>query len=217
MVFAPASRSKRLLLVGLWLAASLSAAATYNETLYRAFVLHHQPATWTGPVYWSVMALWDVGVAILACGCGLTGSGLLRWLFPRLLRTVHLADWWGRKRFTVREFHSTDDVFAVATDWAQANGLESPTETDNERHYKSYLGATPNDLFVFHLAVAHYDGEVRIECGLAISAFPRLASLFTTPAVMALESGGMAAAMPRRKARVLANDLFVRLGVEPIA
>jgi hypothetical protein len=117
---------------------------------------------------------------------------------------------------SVRAFDSTEDVFPVAAAWAQTNGVAIANESDGDRRYVSYLGAKPNTVCVFILSVAQHDGLVRIECGLANGLMPRLASLGSTPAIMPLESGGLTAVLPRRKARLLANDLLGRLGVEPI-
>ena len=215
VVFAP-GRLQRIVVLCLWLPGALLAAASYNETLYRAIIRHEQPTTWAGSIYAVAVAVGYVGYFCLFGLSFVTGYGMLRWLFPRLLRTFRPEGWWNRAHFTVREFDSTQDVFPIAADWAQANGVAMANESDGERRYVSYLGAKPNTVCTFTLAVAQHDGAVRIECGLANGLMPRLASLGSTPAIMPLESGGLAAVLQRRKARLLANDLLRRLGVEPI-
>jgi hypothetical protein len=214
LVFAP-GRPQRIVAICAWLLGALLAAASYNETLYRAIIRHEQPTTWAGGIYAAAVAAGYAGYFCLFGLSFMTGYLMLRWLFPRLLRTLRLDGWWNRAHFTVREFDATEDVFPIVTDWAQANGVNLANESDGERRYIS--NAKPyNEMAVFTLAVRQQSGKVTIEGGIAMGGAPRFMSLGFVPAVAPLASGGLAGAIPRKNGRRLANDLLTRLGAAPI-
>ncbi len=116
-------------------------------------------------------------------------------------------------RRTVRNFPYSEDLWPAIESWAEHTGFVERERSPNRRLYrKGRLLMTPA-----FLEVRHEDGGVALEAWVRADPFLILNVLSGKKPEMALESGGLTASVPRRRARTAINILLKRLNQKPIA
>jgi len=114
---------------------------------------------------------------------------------------------------TIRDFAYSGDLWSVVDAWAQETKYVPVGGEREDRVYQRGVGfwVAPQMLSI------RRDGDnVHLEAWIRAGLFVRLMSLFILPSEMHIGPGGMRAALPRKIARGMVNDLLERLGQPPI-
>jgi hypothetical protein len=117
------------------------------------------------------------------------------------------------KRRTVRNFPHRGDLWPIVESWAaEAGFIEREREPDRRLYRKGGRFLMPPT----YLEIRHEQGEVTLEGWVKADVFLILNFLTGQKPEAPLESGGLAASVPRRRARKAINPLLKRLGQKPI-
>ena len=115
---------------------------------------------------------------------------------------------------TVRDFSVNGDVTAIADAWAGGNNFVlKAVGPDGTRWYQRGHGLMVN---AQHVTLRQWGPQVHLEAWTHATKLDRIASFGLLPANMALESGGLRGALPRKMAREAVNQFLVHLGQAPI-
>jgi hypothetical protein len=117
-------------------------------------------------------------------------------------------------RRTVRDFPYTGDVWPLIESWAAQTGFVELDKSSIRRLYRKGGGLLMAPAF---LEIRHEGGRVALEAWVKADFFLILSVLAGQKPETAIESGGLTAALPRKRAREAINELLSRLGQQPIA
>jgi hypothetical protein len=117
-------------------------------------------------------------------------------------------------RRTVRDFPYTGDVWPLIESWAAQSGFVELEKSSNRRLYRKGGGLLMAPAF---LEIRHEGGRAVLEAWVKADFFLILSVLSGQKPETAIESGGLTAALPRKRAREAINELLLRLGQQPIA
>jgi hypothetical protein len=114
---------------------------------------------------------------------------------------------------TVREFSSHADLWALVENWAAENGYNLKIKDRNRRIYSK-----GNRLIMApaHLEIRKQNSRVTLEAWVSADMFLIMSLLKGKKPEAGIESGGMTATIPRKRARIAVNRLLEKLGQGPI-
>lgn len=112
-----------------------------------------------------------------------------------------------------RDFSYAGEIWPILESWAAQSGFIEREKTPNRRLYQKRGGLLMAPAF---LAVRQDGGKVILEAWVKADAFIILSFLAGQTPEMAIGSGGLTAAVPRKRARAAINPLLERLGQPPI-
>ncbi len=115
---------------------------------------------------------------------------------------------------TVREFTYQADLWPLVDAWAAETGFKLRSEEGGRRTYRKGIWLLTAPAFV---EICHEKRTVRIEAWVKADFFLVLSLLSGKEPEAGIESGGLTAAVPRKRARESLNLLLKRLGQKPIA
>ncbi len=117
------------------------------------------------------------------------------------------------QRRSVREFPYNDDLWQIVERWAAHAGFIEREREPNRRLYRKegrfFMPPT-------YLEVRQKEGEVTLEGWVKADMLLVLNFLTGQKPESALESGGLTASVPRKRARNAINPLLESLGQKPI-
>ena len=117
-------------------------------------------------------------------------------------------------RRTVRDFPYSGDIWPMIESWADQTGFVELEKASNRRFYRKGGGLLMAPAF---LEIRHGGGRVTLEAWVKADFFLILNFLAGQKPETAIDSGGLTAAVPRKRARQAVNQLLMRLGQQPIA
>jgi hypothetical protein len=114
---------------------------------------------------------------------------------------------------SVREFSFNSDFWPQVDNWAAAAGFTLELDQGLRRRYRK-----GNRLIMAPVCVeiSQSGGKVKLEAWIKADMYLIMALLTSKPAEAAIQSGGLTAWIPRKRARMLVNPLLVSLGQPPI-
>lgn len=117
------------------------------------------------------------------------------------------------KSRTTREFVFNGDLWPLVDEWAAEAGFKTVVKEKNRRLFQRGL-----PLLVAPAVVEVRKRKAKVSLHAWVKADPYLilAVLTGKKAEMGIESGGMTAMLPRRRARHAVNVLLSKLGEEPV-
>ncbi|BCR04232.1 hypothetical protein DESUT3_13010 [Desulfuromonas versatilis] len=117
------------------------------------------------------------------------------------------------KRRTVCEFVRKAELWPLVDAWSGETGFRLWREEGDRRIYRKGAWLLTAPAFV---EISQRQGRVRIEAWVKADFFLVLSLLSGRSAEAGIESGGLTAAVPRKRARAALNILLGRLGQKPI-
>ncbi len=117
------------------------------------------------------------------------------------------------KRRTGRDFPCSGDVWPTIESWAAQAGFVEREKTANGRLYRKAGRLLMAPAF---LEVRAEGGRVTLEAWIKADPLLILSILSGQKPEMAIDSGGITAAVPRKRAREAVNQLLKRLSQQPI-
>lgn len=110
---------------------------------------------------------------------------------------------------TVRDFTVPTELWPLVDKWAENEDFKLIESSDDRRFYQKGDGII---LSSTRLIITRSGDQVKLETWLESNLFTRLFTLFLAPRELALESGGIALAVPRSISRDAINRLLIKLG-----
>jgi hypothetical protein len=117
-------------------------------------------------------------------------------------------------RRTVRDFSYTKDLWPIVDSWAAQTGFVEREKSPNRRLYRKGGSLVMAPAF---LEIRREGRKVSLEAWVKADALLILSFLAGQKPEMAIESGALTAAFPRKRAREAVNQLLTRLGQKLIA
>jgi hypothetical protein len=113
-------------------------------------------------------------------------------------------------RRTVRDFSYTEDLWPIVESWAAQTGFVEREKSPNRRLYRKGGGGLV--MAPAFLEIRREGRKVSLEAWVKADALLILSFLAGQKPEMAIESGALTAAFPRKRAREAVNQLLIRLG-----
>ena len=115
---------------------------------------------------------------------------------------------------TVVRFQSKEEPWPVVAEWAKRHGfMPREPQTGNTKVFQKGSGFATAPMRV---QVTRRGEEIEIEAWVAVPMVARVFALGLLPGELAIESGGLRAAIPRGMARKAVNELLARFGAPEI-
>jgi hypothetical protein len=116
-------------------------------------------------------------------------------------------------RRSIREFSCSEDLWPTVESWAAQTGFTEREKTADRRLYRKGGGLLMAPAFV---EIRREGRRVVLEAWVKADMFLILSFLAGQKPETAIESGGLTASVPRKRAREAVNQLLTRLGQKPI-
>ncbi|WP_020675903.1 hypothetical protein [Geopsychrobacter electrodiphilus] len=117
------------------------------------------------------------------------------------------------KSRTIREFTYKDDLWSIVDSWARRSGFTMDLLEDSRRvyHKGNRLVMAP-----VCLEIRHDGSNVTLETWIKADMYLIMALMTGKPPEAGIQSGGLTAWIPRKRARKVVNPLLISLGQSPI-